>query len=140
MTIKVNRVDTKPHGYTTVGWWGFTGPANTGTLVIEIAELPDRRFYWAVLGHELIEAAWCWVCGITTQECDRWDTWFEGEYEAGRISKAVEAGDDRRCPYYVGHQFGIVWEYLCIYGTFASWTGYGNACNRLMGIEAEKSA
>jgi len=132
--IRFVRTDGKPGGYTTVGWWGWSLPNNKGTLTIEVSKLGDWRFEAAVLGHELLEALYCKLAGVTTEVCDAWDDWVERQYENGSISKEVEGGDIRACPYYWGHQAGVLWEYVCIYGTFASFEKYEAECNRVMDI------
>lgn len=134
MRLRIERVDATPQGWTTVGWWGWSEPNNHGTLTIQVSRMKSRRYMAAVMGHEILEAAYCKLFKITTEECDRWDQWVESEYASGSIPKTVEAGDIRACPYFWGHQLGIIWEYLCIYGTFASMRCYEAECNRIMGI------
>ncbi len=122
---------------TTVGFWAWTKTGNKGTLIIQCAAMQLWRHELAVFGHECIEAIYCWLLGITTEQCDAWDAYYEREYDSGRISKEIEAGDDPRCPYHWGHMAGVVWEYLCIYATFGSWKKYSDECNHIMGITGE---
>jgi hypothetical protein len=132
--IKFQRVISKPHGFTTVGYWSWSQPKNRGILTIEVVQMRDRRFELAVWGHECIEALYCWLFGVTTEEADKFDIFYEGEYAAGRIPLTSEPGHDRRCPYHWGHMIGVAWEYVCIYGTFASFKKYGAECDRIMEI------
>jgi len=132
--LKVKITKGKPHGYTTVGWWGWSKPKNEGTLLIEVARLPDWRFTAAVFGHEFLEALYCWFMGITTETCDAYDERAEKEFADGTRDVHDEPGFCRDCPYRWGHVVGAVWEYICIYGTFASWTEYEKSCNEVMGI------
>jgi hypothetical protein len=136
MKIRLERVNFRPGGFTTVGYWKWTLPHNKGTLIIQVHKLP-WRFELAVWGHELVEVFYCWLFGITTEEADKFDSFYEQEYEVGRIPKTAEPGCDARCPYHWGHMAGIVWERICIYGTFASWKKYEIECNRVMGIEPD---
>ena len=126
----------QPFKTTTVGFWAWSEPKNKGTLLIQCAAMTSCCHELAVFGHECIEALYCWLRGITTEDCDKFDAFYEAEYEAGRIPKTQEAGHDPRCCYHWGHMAGVVWEYVCIYGTFGSWKAYGDDCNRIMGIEA----
>lgn len=99
-----------------------------------MAKLPDRRFSLAVIGHELIEALYCKLRGITTEQCDAFDDWMETQYKLGAISVTFEGGFHKNCPYRVGHIMGAIWENIVIYGTFASMDKYEAACNKVMGI------
>lgn len=139
MRIQFHRVDgMKFRGgtkdYLTVGYWYWSLPNNKGTLHVEVQKLPDWRFELAVWLHECIEALYCKIFHVTTEECDKFDDWMEDEYESGRIPESFEGGCHRDCPYHWGHQAGIVLEYLTIYGTFASWKKYERSCNAAMNI------
>ncbi len=137
MKIKFQRVPDytfTEKGYLTVGYWFWDKPNNQGTLTVQVTRLCDWRFEAAVWGHELIEVFYCWLRHITTEVCDAFDESYERAYEAGTVSKSVEPGCDPKCPYHWGHMAGIVWEHICIYGTFASWTAYEKECNRVMKI------
>jgi hypothetical protein len=137
MKIVCKTVDGRPGGFTTCGYWSWSEPNNKGTLTIEVARFTDWRFALAVWGHEILEVIYCWIFGVTTEKADEFDAFYEREYDAGRIPKECEPGDDPRCPYYIGHRAGVFWEYLCIYCTFAGWSRYAQECNRIMGIEDE---
>lgn len=135
MKIRFERVTGfTERGFTTVGFWFWTKPKNKGTLTIQVTRMRDWRFEAAVWGHEIIEAVYCWIFGITTEVCDEFDAFYEREYEAGRIHKSVEPGHDPKCPYHIGHMMGVCWEHICIPMLFASWKSYEAECNRVMGI------
>lgn len=136
MKVKFQTVEKYPSGYTTVGYWFWTGPRNTGQLVIQVMRMSDWRFSAAVWGHEIIESLYCWLLGITTEEADKFDDVYERGYKDGSISITKEPGHDPKCPYHWGHMAGVCWEYLCIYTTFAGWKRYERECNKLMGITA----
>ena len=134
MRIKLHITDGKPHGYTTVGYWMFDQPNNKGTLHLEVAKLPDWRYSLAVIGHEFIEAVFCWLFNRTTEECDVFDDRCEREMESGARDPYKEPGFDSESPYYGGHVMGSWWEWFVIHLTFASWTRYNQACNEAMGL------
>lgn len=121
-------------GFVTVGFWFWDKPNNKGTLTIQVCKMRDVRHEAAVWGHEILEAIYCWLFHVTTEVADAFDETYERLYEAGTVSKTVEPGCDPKCPYHWGHMAGIVWEHICIYGTFASWDAYNKECNRLMKI------
>ena len=135
MKITLQVTDGPPMGYTTVGFWRFEKPNNQGPLHLYVARLPDRRFFLSVLGHEFIEVMYCWMRGITTEQCDKFDDWMELEYSSGRIPKTFEGGFHKDCPYRIGHVMGSWWEWAFIHGTFASWKSYDKACNIVMKIQ-----
>jgi hypothetical protein len=120
--------------FVTVGYWHWTEPNNKGELLVEVSMLSDWRFNLAVLGHELIEVFYCWIFHKTTEECDRFDDIYEDLYKVGKVSPEVEPGTDPACPYHWGHMAGMVWEWLCIHLTLASWKKYDAECNKIMGI------
>lgn len=135
MKVRFVRLDRRNSRFTTVGYWAWSQPGNKGTLTIEVAKLPDLRFELAVWGHEIIEALYCKLFGVTTEAADAFDELYERMYATGEKSPLEEAGDDRACPYHWGHMAGVVWEYVCIYGTLASWPKYAAACNAAMDIK-----
>jgi hypothetical protein len=130
--------DIPIEGGTTGGYWAWSKPRNRGELHVYCVPLPKRRYLAAVIGHELVEAAYCKIRGIETATCDIWDTAFEKRYESGEYPYSFDAGSHPGCPYYWGHKLGIAAEYLIIYSTFAGWSGYERACNEAMGIDPEK--
>ncbi len=135
MKIKLVRTAGPPHGYLTVGYWMFEDRVNNkGVLTIEVAKLPDWRMGLAVIGHELLEALYCKVRGISTIACDDFDDWAETQYAQNIWPKTFEAGFFESCPYRIGHVIGSYWERFIITVTFANWRLYDQACNRVMGI------
>lgn len=136
MKIKFKTVDSRPHGFVTVGYWSWSEPNNKGTLTIEVARMSDWRFSAAVWGHEILEALYCWIFRVTTEEADEFDKAYERGYADGSIPLQNEPGDDPLCPYFRGHRLGVFWEYLCIYATFAGWNRYASECDRIMEIFA----
>lgn len=130
MKIRVT-IGKIPVPFTTVGYWAFDGMLNKGTLHIYCLPMAKLRFIAAVVGHELIEALYCRLCGITTEECDRWDSEFEQRYSSGTLPVDIEPGDDPKCPYHRGHWLGCVWERVWIALTLAGWEAYTSECDRL---------
>jgi hypothetical protein len=127
-----------PEAGTTCGFWRWDQSRNKGTLHIYCVPLSKRRYRWAVLGHEIIEAVYCKLFRVTTEEADRWDIAFERSYEVGEFPYSFEAGDHPDCPYFFGHRLGVAWEYFCVYCTFADWADYERDCCAAMGIEPGK--
>lgn len=120
-----------PHGFTTVGYWEFAGLMNSGALQVYCAPLSKKRYRVAVIGHELVEAFYCWWFNITTEECDKWDAKFERKYAEGLAAVEVEPGDDPMCPYHRGHWLGCIWERLAIWCSFAGWSQYVSECESI---------
>jgi hypothetical protein len=134
--MKIRIIPHHTHKYvTSIGYWHWTKPGNKGELIIEVSQMKSRRHVWAVVGHELIEAFYCWVFHKTTEQCDLFDDWMDREYETGKYPLTYEGGFHPQCPYRWGHWLGVIWEYVCIYGTFASFSKYEAECNKLLGIE-----
>lgn len=131
MKIKFHIVSRMPHNFTTIGYWAFDGLMNSGTLQIYCCPLSRKRYRWAVIGHELIEAIYCWLFRITTETCDRWDAEFEKRYDSGESAVEIEPGDDPECPYHWGHFLGCCWERLFIALTIAGWRDYVEECEGL---------
>lgn len=138
MSLRFHITDDLPEAAgTTCGYWSWDQPQNKGTLHIYCVPLPKRRFLAAVIGHELIESAWCKLWGITTEVCDRFDIWMEHEYELGHYPYTFEGGFHKACPYRRGHQMGCVMERIIIHFSFASWRDYSRCCNKAMNIAQE---
>ncbi len=74
----------------------------------------------------------CQRDGVKTADCDRFDEWFEKEYEAGRISIVEEAGCDRRCPYHKGHMWGIKIERMFCWLLGLQWKLYCKVCQEII--------
>lgn len=132
--MKLERVTGFPKGFTTVGYWYFSKPGNKGKLTIQVHKMKDWRHELAVWGHEAIEAFYCWLFRITTEEADKFDQQYEEWYKDGTKPLTDEPGCDPACPYHRGHMLGIVWEECVIFATLADWKKYEAECNEIMGI------
>ena len=132
MKLRLQRINQNEHRFTTLGYWFWDKPNNKGTLTIQISRMADRRHEWAVWGHELIEAFWCKLWGITTEKCDAYDEVFEKRFRAGEFTIEDEAGCQKDCPYHWGHMLGIVWEHVIIWLTCEYWYRYEQTCLRQM--------
>lgn len=107
MKLNIRTVPQCEHRFTTIGdWW-----ERDGTLEVRISYLPDWRWQIGVLVHELVEWIYCKRRGITSDECDRFDRFYEEQYRSKVIPVEKEAGYDKRCPYHRGHVWGdrIAW-------------------------------
>jgi hypothetical protein len=136
MKINLKIVPVKEMPFTTLGHWFDTEDGVT----ILIAELPDWRYTIAVLFHELIEWAVSHQRGVTTEEADAFDQFYEDGYAAGRINPAREAGFDKKCPYGLGHRWGARMERLVIWLLRADFEEYGRVCNEAMSVTEQEQA
>ena len=80
---------------------------------------------------------WCIAHGVTTEQCDRWDSYYEKEYAAGRISRKKAPGDDKQCPYYWGHFWGNIVSWLFDKIVHTDITKYRQEADTLMNIKGE---
>lgn len=134
MKIRFQRLTQGQQRFTTVGYWYWSETGNKGTLVVQVTRMGDWRHEFAVWGHEMIEAFYCWCFRVTTEQADKFDESYERGYSDGSISKEMEPGHDPRCPYHVGHMMGVFWEHVIIRLTLAKWSNYERECNLLMGV------
>ncbi len=102
-----------------------------GVEQIRVSELPDPRHEHLVMLHELFERIWCFHNGVTNESVDAFDKLFEQEREDGLHSVDDEPGDDRRAPYYHGHQFATVAERLLAAALGINCIEYEQAVNNL---------
>src|SRR5258708_33385114 len=124
MDFNIRGIPQDKQRFTTLGdWW-----EDELGLQIRITNM-HWKYQVAILMHELIEFSICKSEGITTEECDAFDTLFEQEYESGKWPKSVEAGFDRRCPYRRGHWWGDKFERLTIFLLGGTWKSYLKACD-----------
>lgn len=131
MNINIEIIPQKEHRFTTIGdWW----VDENGNLQVKISKMADWRYEIAVLFHELIEFFICKHLGITTEECDEFDAFYETQYEQGIIDRSKEAGFDKRCPYRKGHIWGARFERMIVFLLGASWKKYIKDCDDLMQI------
>jgi hypothetical protein len=115
--------------FTTLGdWW----QREDGSYTITVSEMDDWRHVFLVLAHELTEWAITRHQGVTSAECDAFDSMFEEEIRAGRWGVEIEAGFDRRCPYRKGHVWGCRAERLFSWLLGVNWNDYCQACIRLL--------
>ena len=117
-----------PIDTTTVGYWA----EEKNCVTFYLYQMSDWRYMVAVLFHEMIEWAVTKSKGVTTAECDAFDEMYEVQYEEGR-NKADEPGDDKACPYYLGHQHGNRIERMVIFLLGASWKDYLKECGEICG-------
>jgi hypothetical protein len=131
MNYHIKRIEPAYMPFTTIAYWRFEP---NGDLTILVMKMSDWRFEAGAIIHEIPEALWCLAHGITTEQCDEWDTYYEKMYSLGVKSKKVAPGEDRRCPYYWGHFWGNVlsWIFDHIVGTDIN--KYRQEADRLMGI------
>jgi hypothetical protein len=131
LDIEIRRVEITEIPFITLGHWFRE---KSGKLVILCVKLQRWQYEVAVILHELIEAVYCANKVITTEECDRFDAWWDEQVKAGVIPAAKEAGFDKRCPYHVGHIWGARAERFVIWflaGPRINWKDYTKDCEEV---------
>ncbi|MDE2020738.1 MAG: hypothetical protein KGJ13_10415, partial [Patescibacteria group bacterium] len=84
MNIDLKIIPHHKQRFTTLGDWKMCG----NTLRVRISRLSDWRFEMAVFAHEFLEFIITHHQGITTKECDKFDAWFETQYDQGLMPKS----------------------------------------------------
>ncbi|TAL21871.1 MAG: hypothetical protein EPN94_12095 [Nitrospirae bacterium] len=128
MKINVKIIPIEKMPFTTQGYWF----EDKDTINFLISEMSDWRYTVAILFHEIAEYFTCKNKGITTRTCDKFDELYESLYKKGEISRLKEPGDDRRCPYFKGHQLGNKFERIMIKELGASWKNYLRDCAEII--------
>ena len=93
--------------------------------------MKDCRYFWPILFHEEIEIAWCIKNGVTSAECQKFDTMWEREIKTGLHKPEEEAGFDKRCPYRGGHVWGSRFERLVCWILGINWKKYCQDCEEI---------
>jgi hypothetical protein len=129
MIPKIISLPITKQRFTTLGDWYEEEP---GKFVITTSEMSDWRHEFLVLIHELTEWAICQAMGVSAANCDKFDSAWEREIEAGTKPLWAEAGFDKKCPYYRGHVWGARMERLFCYLLGCKWKDYTSACDDLI--------
>ena len=116
--------------FTTLGDWYQN---EDGSFTIAISKMLDWRHEFLVLIHELTEWSICRATGVSSQEADVFDRYWESDIKFGLVSIETEAGFSKDCPYRRGHIWGARMERLFCWLLGASWKDYERACNKLLG-------
>ena len=69
------------------------------------SDIGNPWFSRLILLHEFLENLLCEFNGISEEELDAFDKWFEAEKAAGRIPKNASAGYHPKAPYGPFHRF-----------------------------------
>ena len=93
-----------------------------------VSRMANERMEHLVLIHELVERVLCYHRGISNQDIDRFDLWFES---VRAEDSKTEPGDDPRAPYRREHRFATKIERLLAKELGVSWREYGKAIARL---------
>ena len=97
--------------YDTLGDWQLH---KTG-VTVQVSDVGNPDYEFAVAIHELVEAYLCKKKGITTKQVDDFDMAYKGD---------GEPGDDKDCPYYHEHQTASAVEHIIINAMGIAWTQY----------------
>jgi hypothetical protein len=131
--ITIKTIEHSKQLYDTCGYWAYDD--KDMEILVSKMENPDYEFFVGI--HEVIEGYLCARKGVTTEEVDEWDMWYEEAREMGtapcgcRIAKTSEPGDDTHCPYRDEHAFATKIEKMLIKKTGLSWIKYDKAVNEL---------
>lgn len=118
--VDIQAIPHKKQRYKTCGDWFFS---EDGTLRIRVSkELGDWRYCQLVAIHEMAEVQWCVQNGVTTEDVDKFDDW----YEENRASedKTSEPGDHPDAPYREGHKYATIVEKTMAEALGVDWDTY----------------
>lgn len=127
-SLSVKIIPIKEQRQTTGGRWEYD---QEGNCLILISDMTNKVFIIPVIFHEMIEMFWCVWKGITTEQADEFDDYYETLYASGKVPIGNDAGDDPKCPYYQGHQYGIMFERLVCWMLGIDWKEYCDAWEKL---------
>lgn len=116
--IEINTIPQEKQRYNTIGDWYFVVDAITGEtkkMVINVSDLANKDYEFAIALHELVEAYICVKRGITQKMVDEFDFNFKGEGEPGEQPAA---------PYYKEHQFASIIEHMIINELGINWAAF----------------
>ena len=115
-------IDFIPHRqqrYPTCGDWFF----DDGVLRINVSATPDERHQQLVAVHELLEALFCNVDGVSQEAVDAFDM--------GPGAKLYEPGNSTDAPYHAQHDFATEIENFVARGLGVDWDEYLAALDAL---------
>jgi hypothetical protein len=107
-----------PHAqqrYNTVGDWYYN---KEGMMIITSSALGNGDYEFLIQLHELIEAKLCLEHGVTEQQVDDFDKWFE---EQGLVG---EPGDHPESPYLLEHSIATQHEHEMAKALGVDWNLY----------------
>lgn len=130
MKITIDFIEHNDQRYNTVGDWTIT---DSGDLEIRVSKLgtvsrPSIAEYLIAI-HELVEAVFCTLNGVTPKMVDNWD--LGDRWEARGFS---EPGADVLAPYHNEHMLAEIVERMLAQFYGLEWRTYGQMVER-----AEKS-
>ena len=117
MKIIIKIIPHSEQRYPTVGDWQWQGE----DLHIKVSELGHWKFNVLVGFHEMIEALLCKDHGVSEQDVDQFDIFFESQRVEGNVS---EPGDDMAAPYWHEHQMATGFERLMAASLGVNWPVY----------------
>lgn len=123
--INVKVIPHDEQRYETCGDWWYD---RNNVWQIRVSRLSDWRYEFLIAFHEILEMAWCHHFGISLESVDQFDI----DYEEARVEgDNSEPGDDRRAPYYLGHQAASVAERIAALTLGVVWGDYEAEVNNL---------
>lgn len=100
-----------------------------GDTEIRVSEMGNPSEELAIGLHELVESHLCKLAGISDEQIDMFDLWYEENCEEGW---PAEPGDHPDCPYYKQHQFASIVERMFIRESGVNWNEYDNRITAMM--------
>ena len=127
MRINAYEIPHSEHETDTIGDWKFEDEL----LTIEISNLRNKRYFYLIAVHEIIEAILCEDRGIAEEEVTAFDVAFEKERDKALHSIFDEPGGDKNSPYHAEHNFATKVEKMLAKELGIDWRKY---CEELVGI------
>jgi len=133
-TITIKTIPHKEQDYDTVGNWKIT----PHEMLIFVSDMDNDDSEFVIGIHEAIEAWLCEKNGISQDDVDNWDMWYEEAREQGTaacgcpIYPTSEPGNDKHCPYRKEHQFTTKIEKMLVKRGGMDWTQHDILVNSLM--------
>lgn len=124
------QIKSIPHGeqrYPTVGDYQTD---HHGKTTILVSDMGNDSWSLAIGLHEVIESHLCKLAGITDQEINDFDLWYDKHRQD---DWPEEPGDHPDCPYYQQHQFASLIERQFIREAGENWHKYDGPIIEMMG-------
>lgn len=100
-----------------------------GVWQIRVSKLSDWRYEFLIFFHEALELAWCIWKGIPEPDVKAFDEEYERNRKPGDIDS--EPGNDKRAPYFEGHQYATICERIAAIVLGVNWSEYDNEVSHL---------
>lgn len=124
-TISVVTVPFASQRYPTVGdYW-----EQKDSITFSIAKMPDERYEWLILVHEIVEYVLVKIAGIKIQDIDAFDKQWEKDEMEG------EPGESKNAPYHIQHMCADVIERCFAVMLCVDWAEYSLTVEKISKYE-----